>query len=679
MRVLTCLAYEHDLRLVLLAVLMCLVGSYVTTTLMRRCLTASSGSGLHWIFLTGVVGGAAVWTTHFIAMLGYDVGVPIKFDGILTIASALVAVVGTMLALILAVIPSRKAAIILGGGMLGLSVAAMHYIGMFAYRVEGLVKWLPPYVIMSIVLAVALGMGLIAVLKSPRWSGHPVLAPVVLAGVIAMLHFTGMAGFTVTPLPGVDMPVGSEVWAPMALAVALVALIILGVGITTHLLERQTYARSQDELEHIAMHDALTELANRHSFTEGLEKECAGLAHGGAPYALLMIDLDRFKPINDTLGHPAGDQVLQMVSHRLRRAARHGDLVARLGGDEFAVIVRGAADAAVVEAVADRVIEILSRPFLLQGNVADLSGSVGIVLAPAHGAEANELIQHADVALYNSKRAGRGQHSMFRPELLDQMKSRRQLEIDLRRACMREDFRVVYQPVLDARTRMVTGAEALVRWTCPNRGEVPPSEFIPVAEELGLVNRIGGGVLQQACRDAAQWDEKIGVAVNISPVQLLDPRLPQTVKQALAQAGLAPERLELEITETALLGNDEVAFRTLNLLKDIGVHISLDDFGTGYSSLSYLHRFPINRIKIDRSFVQKLPHDPGSASIVRAIAQLGASLDLQITAEGIETEDQYSFIAEHGCHSVQGFLVGRPLTLEDMQALLSGESKRSAA
>ncbi len=262
---------------------------------------------------------------------------------------------------------------------------------------------------------------------------------------------------------------------------------------------------------------------------------------------------------------------------------------------------------------------------------------------------------------------------------MEALRRRRFLEADLRRACMREDFKVAYQPVIDPRTGRIMGAEALLRWTCEERGPVSPAEFVPIVEELGLVSRIGAGVLRQACRDAASWPEEIDITVNISPVQLLDPRLPQTVIQSLEESGLPASRLELEITETALLGNDEAALKTLRRLRELGVRISLDDFGTGYSSLSYLHRFPISRIKIDRSFVQQLPDDPGSASIVRAIAQLGESLNLQITAEGIETAAQLDFITEHGCDHVQGFLISHPVKSEEIIHLLNARSTEFGA
>ena len=678
MRVLTCLANDHDWRVVLLAALMCIAGSFVSTTLFQRAMAQTGASRLHWCFLAAVTAGSATWTTHFIAMLGYRANVPVTFDGPLTVGSALIAVGGIGIGLLISTVRSRSLASIVGGGTIGLSISAMHYVGMFAYRVDGIVSWLPDYVVASIVVAVVLSALVIDNLR--RLPNQPLIgASVMLSLAIVGLHFTGMAAFSVTPIPGVAAGADTEAFTAMAAAIVMVALMIVGTGISTHLMERRINLSSQNRLAHIAMHDALTELANRHAFSEALESECVKQQRYGRPFALLTLDLDRFKPINDTLGHPIGDVVLQMVSTRLRCAVRHGDLVARIGGDEFAIITYGISEISQATQVAHRVVEVLSRPFVVNGNVAELGGSVGVAVAPEHGTTAEQLVQHADIALYTAKRAGRERFCVFDPQMMDTILRRRYLEADLRRACMREDFEVVYQPVSSSLTGEVIGAEALLRWTCPGRGEIPPSEFIPLAEELGLISRIGATVLLQACRDAATWPDDLDIAVNISPVQLLDPRLPQAVSQALEESGLRPSRLELEITETALVGNDEAALRTLTKLRELGVQISLDDFGTGYSSLSYLHRFPIGRIKIDRSFVQQLPDDRGSASIVRAIAQLGKSLDMKITAEGIETAEQLSFIAEHGCDHVQGFLISRPLKADVMFEMLRARADAAAA
>ncbi len=679
MRVVTCLMYEHTWWFVILAALMCLAGSFVTVRLFDRTLAQSGQARYHWCFLSAVTAGAAIWATHFVAMLGYDPGVPVNFEGTLTIISALIAVVGSGIGLMIATSRNRWIAAICGGGTFGLAIAAMHYVGMFAYRVDGVVRWLPEYVGMSLVFAMLFGALAVDCLRNGSMHYKRIWATGLLVLAIVSLHFTGMAAFTVTPIPGFEQGADSPVFTSMAAAIALVALLIVGTGISTHLLDTKIRTESQDQLRHIALHDTLTGLANRRHFTQLLEAECARLENGETGFTLLMVDLDRFKPVNDTLGHPVGDVVLKMVAERLLCAVRDNDLVARIGGDEFAVIAYDVVDMETAVTIAERIVEILGRPFAIDGNVAELGASVGIALAPEHGRDAESLTQNVDVALYTAKREGKSRYHLFDPKLTEQIMRRRLLEADLRRACMREDFRVVYQPVIDTQTGKFTGAEALVRWDCIERGEVQPSEFIPIAEELGIISRIGTVVLQQACKDAASWDKGLTIAVNLSPVQLLDPRLPQFVQQALESSGLDPERLELEITETALLKNDDLALRSLLQLRELGVRISLDDFGTGYSSLSYLHRFPINRIKIDRSFIQQLPDDPGSASIVRAISQLGESLDMKITAEGIETNEQLRFISEQGGSHVQGYLISRPVSASEIANLFDGKSSKAAA
>lgn len=677
MRVFTCLIHDHSLGLVALAALMCVVGSYVTTRLIQRTVEGTGPDRLYWCFMSAVTAGAAIWATHFIAMLGYTPPVPVTFDGPLTIVSALIAVVGTAIGLLLAVSASRRDAVWFGGATIGLAIAATHYVGMFAYRVDGIVNWLPGYVAASVALSMILTALAIRELVAGR-RRVPVAAAILSIAIIAP-HFTGMAAFVVTPIPGVQAGADSEAFSAMASAIALVAFLIVGAGISTHLLDRRSREHSDRKLHHIAMHDHLTSIANRRAFSDALDKECRRLKSFHRPFALLMIDLDRFKPINDTLGHPVGDKVLRRVAGRLHAAIREGDVVARLGGDEFAILACNVGDAEQTESLARRIVEVLARPFVVEGNVAEIGASVGICLAPDHGDDAETLMHRADVALYTAKKEGKSQYCRFQPALNEALQRRRLIEADLRRACMREEFNVVYQPITDAATGEYTGAEALLRWSCADRGNVSPAEFIPIAEDLGLVSRIGAGVLKQACADAAEWPERLSLAVNISPVQLLDPRLPQAVQRALDESGLDASRLELEITETALVGNDDVAMRTLVNLKELGVQISLDDFGTGYSSLSYLHRFPISRIKIDKSFVQRLPEDTNSMSIVRAIAQLGQSMNMKITAEGIETDAQMAFVSEQGCHNLQGFLISHPLGPTDFTALMGAETERPAA
>lgn len=675
MRVLTCLAYDHNGLLVLLAALVCLFGSSVTVKLAHRTVHSHGASALHWLFLASVCAGSSIWTTHFIAMLGYRPGVPVHFDATLTIISALIAIAGMAAGLAMARLRARKFAAVCGGGMIGLAMATMHYAGMFAYRPDGLVMWRPAYVAASIVCAVVLSAVAVHRLRKrdrdALGAGRDVT--LLLVAAILLLHFTGMAAFEVVPIEGVASGSDSDVLATMAAAIAVAALMILGTGVSTHLVE-EGRAIGQARLRQLAMQDMLTGIANRHSFVTELGQECGKLrCSDSTPFALLLIDLDRFKAVNDTMGHPVGDLLLKRVALRLQQVARSGDLIARIGGDEFAIIARGIAESDDVQRLGQKIVEVLSSPFKLDSYLVDIGASVGVTLAPRDSDDAEVLTQHADVALYRAKHEGRGRVCVFDPSLAEALLEKRALETELRQACASSSFELVYQPIFDARSRRVTGAEALLRWQSVSHGHVLPEVFIPMAEELGLISAIGDRVLRQACAAAAHWPEPLTVSVNVSPVQIASGQFVDSVKEALGQSGLSPDRLEIEIVEYSLLSDNEVVLRTLEELRSIGVKIVLDDFGKGYSSLAYLHRFPIDRIKIDRSFIAQLPGDASSASIVRSICQLGKSLGLQITAEGIENVAQLSFTALHGCTHMQGFLLGEPIDLTAASLLFEGQ------
>ena len=429
--------------------------------------------------------------------------------------------------------------------------------------------------------------------------------------------------------------------------------------------------RSEAEMHRLAHHDPLTGLANRRQFGEALSTHYASRRGADAAFALLMLDLDRFKVVNDTLGHGMGDALLHRVALRLQRAVREGDLVARLGGDEFAILKAGGTDLAAIQVVAERVIDLLTRPFLIDGHILNIGASIGIALAPGDGASPEQLMGNADLALYGAKEDGRGRYRLFESGMNARVQARRELELDLRRAIARQEFTLHYQPQVDARRGAYDGAEALVRWHHPERGLVSPADFIPLAEETGLIGQLGEWVLRTACTEALTWPAHLTVAVNLSPVQFRDGRLATTIRAILAETGLPGARLEVEITEGSLLQDEQRTLTILNELRALGIRISMDDFGTGYSSLSYLRRFPFDKIKIDQSFVRQIPGDGDSVAIVRAIATLGASLGMKTTAEGVETAAQASFIAAEGCDQLQGYLFSRPVTAERIAALFS--------
>ena len=423
-----------------------------------------------------------------------------------------------------------------------------------------------------------------------------------------------------------------------------------------------------DNVTVVADKDELTGLLKRSGLNGGLENALSlGAAHRVATHC---IDLDRFKIVNDTLGHGIGDLLLQKVAERIRSACRRDDCVARIGGDEFVVVQTGVADLEDAERLATRLVDLIGRTYVLGGHTVNIGASVGVAIS-GPGSGPSDMLRNADLALYEAKRSGRGRFRVFETGMAAALSHRRELEIDLRRALALKQFDVHYQPFLDVQADKVIGFEALIRWEHPVRGRMSPVDFIPLAEETGLICKIGEWVLRTACVTAMTWPDEMTVAVNVSPVQFKSDALVETVLSALALAGLPPHRLEIEITEGALLDNTASVLKTLHALRDLGVKISMDDFGTGYSSLSYLQKFPFDKIKIDRSFVQGAEDGGESEAILKAIAGLGLSLGMSITAEGVETEEQLARIRGEHCTHVQGFLTGRPMPADGIAEFLS--------
>jgi diguanylate cyclase (GGDEF)-like protein len=429
------------------------------------------------------------------------------------------------------------------------------------------------------------------------------------------------------------------------------------------------WQRAQEQISHMARHDALTNLPNRTLFREELERAIK-LAKLGDQLAVLCLDLDHFKKINDSLGHPVGDALLNEVAARLRDCLGSGDTVARLGGDEFAIVqfCKGC-DPTAVSALASHIVEVLAAPYEIGDHQLVIGVSVGISLSPDDGTDPDQLLRNADLALYRAKSDGRGTYRYFEAGMDARAQARRMMEIDLRLALQRGEFEVHYQPIRDIASDEIAVCEALVRWKHPERGMIGPNNFIPIAEETGLIVQLGDWVLRQACRDAARWTSAC-VAVNLSPVQFRNPTLVAGVKAALEQAGLPAHRLELEITESVLLQNSETTRETLLELRGLGIKISLDDFGTGYSSLSYLRSFPFDKIKIDRSFVSELATRKDSLAIIRAVAGLGRSLGMITTAEGVETDDQLDLLSREGCTQAQGYLISKPRPIAEIEHML---------
>jgi len=433
---------------------------------------------------------------------------------------------------------------------------------------------------------------------------------------------------------------------------------------------------SQARSQYLAYHDSLTGLGNRLLFKEQLEEALKDVSVASHPLAVLFLDLDGFKAVNDTLGHSIGDLLLKSVATKLRDILPRTDRIARLGGDEFAILQISAAQPGSSIALAEKIIEVVGQPNSIDGHDVTVGASVGIAVARPGDINTENFLKSADLAMYSAKSDGRGTYRMFDPEMDAIVQARRLLERDMRTALAQDGFRLFYQPLVNLQTKKVTAFEALMRWQHPERGMVPPSDFIPVAEEMGLIVQLGEWALRQACAEATEWPDGVCVSVNLSPLQFSKGNLVSSVMSALASAGLPASRLELEITESVLLEKSERNITILNQLRDLGVRISMDDFGTGYSSIGYLRSFPFDKIKIDQSFVRDLLVDEGSLAIVRAIAGLGVSFGMITTAEGVETEEQMRCLNLEGCIEVQGYLYSRPVPADEIVGVLASLNNR---
>ena len=437
--------------------------------------------------------------------------------------------------------------------------------------------------------------------------------------------------------------------------------------------------RSEAKIVYMAQHDALTDLPNRALLRERLERALAITRGQGANLAVLMLDLDRFKEVNDTLGHPAGDTLLQAVATRLRECVRETAFIARLGGDEFAIIEYVTNPAAEAAALAEKICVALGEPFDLGDHQVTTATSIGIAIAPDDGDDSEKILKSADLALYSAKNDGRGTFRFFEPELDQRMHARRNLERDMHSALVNDEFELHYQPFVDIRSGEICGCEALLRWHHPGRGLVMPTDFIPLAEETGLIVPIGEWVLRAACAEAAKWPAHLKIAVNLSPAQFRSKKLAAVVLDALATSGIAPRRLELEVTETVIMHDSEAVFAALIQLRELGVRIALDDFGTGYSSLSFLQKFAFDKIKIDRSFVNELSGaNEESRLFARAVVRFAVSLGKTTTAEGVETKEQLDILRADACVEMQGYYFGRPMPGPDITQILLGQVERTA-
>lgn len=661
-----CVTVQHNIWLVLIAALVCVAGAWTVLRLFQRAQATKGAQSVGWHFMTAVAAGSSIWCTHFVAVLAYRSVAPVTFDPVLTVLSLLIAIAGAAPGFAIAARGRSVRTSAIGGGIIGLAISAMHYTGMLAYRVEGLVTWDQVYLTTSILLAVVFS-AIAMVFATRRLTRDKYIAAGVLVLAIVSLHFTAMTAFQVHALKIAPTYSNPAAMQALALAVAAVGLLIIGTGLASYLIDDQTRTESFDKLRHMALNDPLTGLPNRAGFTNRLSHEVSLVDAGGAGFSLIVIDLDRFKEINDVRGHSAGDEVLITVAHRMSQHLAPGEFVARLGGDEFAAIHRNDAGSQ-LDAFIERLEKALFRAITLDDYDIAPGASIGVARYPRDAGDKETLINNADLAMYRAKTDLTRRVCFYEPSMDEAVRARRALGGDLRDAIAGNQLAVYYQPQNSVATGDTIGFEALVRWTHPTRGPVPPSEFIPLAEETGVIMELGEWVLRTACTDAAAWNQPYKIAVNLSPVQFAHANLAQLVHEILIETGLPPRRLELELTETTIVSDKERSLHVLRQIKALGVSIALDDFGTGYSSLETLRAFPFDKIKLDRSFMSEIESSVQAKAIIRAVLALGKSLEVPVLAEGIETREQMMILASEGCDEAQGYYLGRPAPIAEAYA-----------
>jgi diguanylate cyclase (GGDEF)-like protein len=662
----------------LLAVLLYAFGAWATSRFFERMTHVDGMLRYAWLFLTALVSGVTIWGTHFVAMLGYHPDVIAGYGWLLTAGSLVIAFAGSGVGFLVAACTTRRpyACGAVGGALVGAAIVAMHYVGMQAMRMPGTMSWDPVRVALSVLLGVGLGALALSVARSRLAYGVDLMW-LLLTTAVLLLHFTGISALhlhtmaadatSMAPMPGMAAPRGDMgSGAVLAGAVACMSFLTLGVGTVGYLID-QSRAISVARLRQLALYDSLTGLPNRTSLGRRITHEIARSGLSGDPFMLVVIDVDNFKEINDVYGHPVGDEVLRELGARMATLADEVEdaFFARIGGDEFVALcaVEGREQMRSCLETLDR---RLTVPFRIDQDTLAPRVSIGAALFPGDATTAEALVNNADLAMYRAKGDPLVGICVYDADLDGRTRLRRSLAADLREAMDRGELTLHYQVQTDLASGEAIGYEALLRWNHPQLGPVSPGVFIPLAEESGLIVPIGAWVLGEACADAARWDPPLRVSVNVSAVQIAEPGLVRTVREVLERTGLPAHRLELEMTETAVVTSPERALRTLRTIKELGVGLAIDDFGVGQSSLSALRSFPFERIKIDRSFFSANGTPEQTVELVQTVLSLGRTFSMSVLAEGIETEAQLALLTDAGCPEAQGYLFGRPAPLSEL-------------
>lgn len=665
------LTFTYHQLLVVLAGSVCLFGTWVGMRHFARARATQGATRYGWLFMASVGTGAALWASTFISILALDPSLNSAFDPVATGIVLIVAILSCLIGFEIGSRPHPELAPELGGLVMGVGILAMHVIGLRAWHYTGTTEWN----FYGLAMTFLLGLGLSAL--SVNRANRPVTrycrhgAAIVLAFMICVMHYTLTVSASPTPDAAIVLAPDLIEAKTLGFAVVGAVLLVMGSGFSTYIVDLRTRTESADRIHQLSFNDSMTGLPNRIAFNERLAFDAAAAHELAHKVAVLSIDVDGFKDVNDLYGHSAGDLLLIAIADRMRKILAPNEFIARQGGDEFLGIQTSGHQPDDAAAFAARIAAIFASPFDIRGGAVTLSASIGYSIFPLDTKERDQVLSNAKLAMYRGKALRRGEICRYEHGMDDAARARRALARDLQNAAANNELELHYQLQTDLATGDICGAEALMRWRHPKLGMVSPGEFIPLAEENGAIAAMGEWALRTACRDAATGVIPGVVAVNLSPLQFAQNNLAETIHAILLETGLSPRRLEVEVTESAVMSDQTSALHTLRRLKAMGLSIAMDDFGTGHSSLATLHAFPFDKIKLDQSFVRRLPDDPAAAAIVRTVIMLGHSLGLPVLAEGIETDAQWRALQRDGCERGQGYLFGKPVPLRDLAGAIA--------
>jgi diguanylate cyclase len=662
-------AFAYHQMLVMLAGSVCLVGTWVGMRHFARARATKGATRIGWLFMASVGTGAALWASTFISILALDPSLHSGFEPRATGAVLLIAIVSCLIGF---EIGSRQFTLApeAGGLVMGVGILAMHFAAFLGWRFTGTVGW--NLYGLAVTFVLGLGLSALAVNRAnrpvTRWCRHG--AAIVLAFMVCTMHYALTASASPVFDPAVTLP-GYVIPADiLGLAVVCVVLLVMGSGFSTYVIDLRVRTESADRIHQLSFYDTMTGLPNRIAFNERLAFDAAQAHEKAHKLAAFSIDLDGFKDVNDVFGHGAGDLLLIDVAGRMRRILGPGEFLARQSGDEFLGLQMSGKHPDDAQAFAERIAAVFATPFQVHDHSVTLTASIGYSIFPIDTPERDQVLSNAKLAMHRGKSKQRGLICRYHHEMDDKARARRALARDLQSAARNNELVLFYQLQASLADGAICGAEALMRWNHPSRGTVSPAEFIPLAEETEAIIGMGEWALRRACRDAADGRIPGTVAVNLSPVQFSRNDLAETIHGILIETGLPPTRLEVEVTESTIMSDQAQGLHILRKLKSMGISVAMDDFGTGHSSLATLHSFPFDKIKLDQSFVKRLPDDAAAAAIVRTVLALGVSLRVPVLAEGIETTAQWQLLADEGCAKGQGYLFAKPVPLDHLQATI---------